>query len=131
MSKKEKIAEAHRRYPIVSGEVDGRKVLGNIDNISSVSASLYEYEILDGVREFPMNLLKSDPYSLFYAADDIARVQELSQAIAKSKQISPLIVVIDDEGPYILEGAHRLGALHLLSANSFPAIIVIDFEKVD
>ncbi|HUS48953.1 MAG TPA: hypothetical protein VMZ91_02210, partial [Candidatus Paceibacterota bacterium] len=46
----------------------------------------------------------------------------------ESNWISPLIVVIDSEGPYILEGGHRYVALRELGFQSFPAVIVIDTE---
>jgi len=34
----------------------------------------------------------------------------------------------DKDGVYVLEGGHRLGALHILKAKSFPALVVIDTE---
>jgi ParB-like chromosome segregation protein Spo0J len=36
----------------------------------------------------------------------------------------------DKDGVYVLEGGHRLGALHILKAKSFPALVVIDTEEV-
>lgn len=38
----------------------------------------------------------------------------------------PLIVAVDDKGPYILEGGHRFVALGLLQIPTFPALVVID-----
>ena len=37
-------------------------------------------------------------------------------------------MVEDGEGIYVLEGGHRLGALHELGAKSFPAMYVIDLD---
>jgi hypothetical protein len=42
-------------YPIARAVVDGRTVLDNIDNTSSIGASLYHYKVLDGIREVPMS----------------------------------------------------------------------------
>jgi len=41
---------------------------------------------------------------------------------------SPLIVVIDSDGPYILEGATRIDAIYNLGIKTFPALVVIDKE---
>lgn len=54
------------------------------------------------------------------------RIKELAAQIEASGEINPLIVVIDAEGPYILEGGHRSEALFRLGAKSFPALVVID-----
>ena len=113
-------------YPLAKSLVDGRKVLPNIDNVGSIGASLDDYEVLDGIYEVPMRDFNFELHDLFYASDDIRRTKELAKQIEVSNKISPLIVVIDQEGPYVLEGAHRLGALGLLGAKSFPALIVLD-----
>ena len=114
-------------YPVVQKDmVDGRTVRPEIPNQDSISASLSEYTVLPGLRELPMSDFGSDPKQLFYAADDMEQTRTLADAIKQSGEISPLIVVVDKEGPYILEGAHRLGALHLIGAKSFPAMVVVD-----
>jgi len=53
----------------------------------------------------------------------------LVKQIRESGEISPLIIVVEEEGPYVLEGSHRIDALSLLKANFFPALVVIDFEN--
>jgi ParB-like chromosome segregation protein Spo0J len=63
---------------------------------------------------------------LFYNRDDFVRVAALSNKILESKRIDPLIVVVDAQGPYLLEGAHRFGALLTLKKKKFPALVVID-----
>lgn len=120
----------HNKYPKAATHVDGREILPNIDNQSSIESSLNEYHILSGIREFPMHEINANPNDMFYAADDHRRVKDLSEQIKNSKQISPLIIAIDKEGPYILEGAHRAAALHTLGAKSFPAKIVLDTESL-
>jgi hypothetical protein len=54
------------------------------------------------------------------------RTKALAEEIKQSGEVNPLIVMIDEEGPYILEGGHRYDALKILGAKSFPAIVVID-----
>jgi len=39
-------------------------------------------------------------------------------------------MAVDKDGPYILEGAHRAAALHMLGAKSFPAQVVLDKESL-
>ena len=112
-------------YPRAGKTVDGREVLSNIPNQISISATFTDYEILPGIREVPMSDF-GGPKTFFYAADDFKRSKALAEQIKHSGQISPLIVAIDEDGPYILEGAHRFVALHYLGAKSFPALVVID-----
>lgn len=116
--------------PIKTGaKVDGREVLAGVPNQASISSSLNEYEELPGIREVPMDAFdpqyKPKPYSI----GESERLERLQAAIKESGQISPLIVVIDDKGPYILEGGHRFDALHRLGAKSFPAKVVVDTES--
>ena len=113
-------------YPRSGDVVDGRTVLEDVPNVGSISASFNEgeYVELPGIREVPVAAFDSKPTDLFYAADDIQRTRALAEEIKASGEISPLIVGVDAEGPYIIEGAHRLGALNLLGAKSFPAVVV-------
>jgi hypothetical protein len=112
-------------YPQAGAEVNGLQVRGDIPNLDSIGSSLDEYDVLPGVREVPIADF-SPPSTFFYAKNDWDRSGSLAQAIAQSGEISPLIVVIDDEGPYILEGAHRFVALAKLGKTSFPALVVLD-----
>lgn len=116
-------------YPKASGTVGGLQVREHVPNTGSISASLLEYEILPGIREVSMSHF-GGLRSVFYAADDFLRGRKLAEQISESKQINPLIIVVDNEGPYILEGAHRYGALYELGVKSFPALVVIDTESV-
>ena len=101
---------------------------GEVPNMSSISASLYNYEVLPGIRSVQIKDFETDPHKLFYAKDDIDHVNRLAQEIRESGEISPLIVVRDSEGPYILEGGHRLAALGELGVEEFPAIVVRDLD---
>ena len=101
---------------------------GEVPNMSSISASLYNYEVLPGIRSVQIKDFETDPHKLFYAKDDIDHVNRLAQEIRESGEISPLIVVRDSDGPYILEGGHRLAALGELGVEEFPAIVVRDLD---
>ncbi len=116
-------------FPLAGSHVDGLQVGSSVPNYSSIAASLDEYDELPGIRAVPLDAFEvTDPHGLFYAADDIRRVQKLARAISDSNWIAPLIVVVDEQGPYVLEGAHRLGALHLLKRTHLPALVVLDTE---
>lgn len=124
----QRIARAEKRFPQRAGLiVDGRKVIGEASNQSSIASSLDDYKILKDVREVPM----FGKYAPSYSATEQARTETLKDKIAESKQIIPLIVVIDaDDAPYVLEGAHRFDALRLLGAKSFPAMVVVDLSDI-
>ncbi len=116
-------------YPPAGGMLGGLRILEQIDNMSSIGATLYQYEILDDVREIPMSEFGSPaPRANFYARTDINRCQSLADEIRISGEIMPLIVAIEEEGPYIIEGGHRFVALHLLGIQSLPALVVIDMS---
>lgn len=115
-----------KEYPIAGDVVDGRTVLDNIDNTSSIGASLYHYKVLDNIREVPMSDFHVS--GKHYSVEGTNRIKRLAQEILDSKTISPLIVVVDKEGPYVLEGSHRLNALKIIGAKSFPALVVIDYD---
>jgi hypothetical protein len=119
------IGSGEQKVPnrIKDGLSDGRVVRDEIPNQNSIEASFAHPEILPGLRDVPMSLFKARP---FIAADDLRRVRSLSQEIKQSREINPLIVGVDEKGPFILEGGHRFEALHLLGAKSFPAQIVFD-----
>ena len=117
------------RYPVASDIVNGLQIRQDIPNISSIEASLNHYEVLPGIREFPMaDLGSGSPHDNFYAANDIKQSREVASQIKASREIAPLIIAIDHEGPYILEGVHRFVALHSIGIKSFPALVVIDTE---
>lgn len=107
--------------------VDGREVLPDIPNTSSISSSLNEYEILPVVRDFPIYGFGGK--KSYYSGSDQKRVEMLAAQIDQSKKISPIIIVEEKDGPYVLEGGHRIAALVELKAKSIPALIVIDMES--
>ena len=109
---------------IVAGEmVDGLRMTNDIPNLSSISASNME-EIGGGVRKMSLSGWHANPEKMFYAADDIERTHALAKRIQESGKIDPLIIAFREDGPYVLEGLHRLGALYLLGKKSFPALVV-------
>jgi len=93
--------------------------------MNSIGASFTDYEVLNGIRELPMSDF-GGPKSVFYGTSDFDKSRELAEEIKKSGEINPLIIAIDENGPYILEGAHRFVALHYLGKTKFPALVVID-----
>jgi len=113
------------RYPKAADVVDGRVVREDVPNMSSIGASVDDYDVAPGIREVPMSDLT--PWKE-YAADDVRRVDELAVAIRESGEINPLIIAIDSEGPYIVEGGHRYLALDKLGAKSFPAVVVVETD---
>ena len=128
----QKIANTVIDYPVAGPVVSGLRVIDQIDNMSSIGASFYQYEILPDVREIPMSDFGSaKPIDNFYTRTDIEGCRELANEIKMSGEIMPLIVAIDSKGPYILEGGHRFVALHLLGALSLPALVVIDKDRED
>lgn len=112
-------------YPIAGETVSGLQVRDEVPNLSSIGATLYDYEILDGIREVPISDF-GGPRTVFYAANDFDRSKSLAEEIKVSGEIKPLIIIVDDEGPYILEGAHRFVALYYLGVPTFPALVVLD-----
>jgi hypothetical protein len=98
----------------------------DIPNYDSIASTFDDgaYKVLKGVRRMPIKAFNSEPHDLFYAANDIARTKALAAEIKANGYIKPLIVAYDDGEPYIVEGAHRLGALHLLGEKNIPALIV-------
>jgi hypothetical protein len=118
---------AHANFPMAGKVVDGLLVRDEVPNVSSISSSLNDYEILPGIRE--VNLSEFGSYSPnYYSAQEEKRTKLLAEQIKNSKEINPLIVVVDSKGPYILEGGHRFDALYEINAKSFPALVVIDKE---
>ncbi len=117
------------KYPKADKVVDGLSVGKEVKNMSSIPASFGKYEVEKGIKSVPMSdFPASNPYQMFRSSDDIKRVQELAEQIKANKRIDPLIVAVDKEGSYVLEGGHRLGALNLLGIKNFPAVIVRDLD---
>jgi hypothetical protein len=120
------LEELDKKYPLAGSIVDGREVLKDIHNITSIGSSLENYKILKGIREVPMTDFQVT--GRHYSVEGDKKIEQLSQAILQSNKISPLIVVVDSEGPYVLEGSTRIDALKRIKAKSFPALVVLDLE---
>jgi len=118
-----------KSYPRIKGKIDGLSVLQKVPNIGSISATFDDWEELSGIRKVPMREF-GKPENIFNSSDDIHRSKELSERIRESGKISPLIVVIDDDGFWLLEGVHRYVALSELGVKSLPALVVIDHERM-
>ena len=120
------VARVARAYAKAGQSVDGLSVGTTVKNTGSISASFDEgaYRELPGIREVPLANFQSSPRDMFYAKNDLDRVQSLAEQIRHSGRIDPLIVAVDEQGPYVLEGGHRLAALHMLGKKSFPAVVI-------
>jgi len=119
--------QLEQKYPRSGATVDGRLVRTDVPNLSSIGASFSNYEQLPGLREVPMHYF---PEASEKIKPGEPRIDRLADQMRASGQISPLIVAVDNEGPYILEGAHRFDALRLLKAKSFPASVVLDLDML-
>jgi hypothetical protein len=112
------------RYPKAGDRVDGLTVRAHVPNLSSIDGYFADSKTLPGVRVVPMSDLGA-PRSVFYAANDFARSEQLAEAIRQSGEINPLIIGVDDKGAFIIEGAHRFVAFHYLKVKEFPAVVVV------
>lgn len=124
LSETQELRSLDRLYPKAGSMVNGFRVGDQVDNTSSISSSLYEYEILEGIREVPMFAPR--------LRNPSAQVRELAEEIMRNKRIDPLIVVHEMRNPrepYVLEGGHRYSALAYLGVESFPALVVVDTEE--
>ena len=119
------------KYALAGPYVDGRLVRDEVPNTGSIEASLEHYEVLPGIREVPFSAFTLMGPLEFNSASEEARTVELARRISETEELSPLIVVEDSKGPYILEGAHRFDALRILGATSFPALVVLDLESLE
>jgi hypothetical protein len=126
-------------YAKAGAAVDGFRVRGHIPNESSIDASLSDYEELSSIREVPVaafdpEFVNSTRARLQREASKLSardkKVLDLSKEIAASKEINPLIVAVDKEGPYIIEGGHRLDAMIHLGAKAVPAKVVLDKQDI-
>jgi len=113
---------------IEPGDSLGPYVAGtDVANTSSIAASLTAgYEVEPGIQRVPLSNFYAgkSPNLLTGVADDLARSRALADEIRGSGRMDPLIVVLDAEGAYVLEGGHRLDAAYLLGAEAIPAIVV-------
>ena len=112
------------RYPPAGDVVDGLTVRQRVPNLDSIYGYFAKSKTLSGIRAVPMSDL-GGPRSVFYAADDFARSERLADAIGASGEINPLIIGVDEKGPFIIEGAHRFVALWYLKVKEFPAVVVV------
>ena len=122
--------DPHKKYKVAKEYVNRLKVGYEVPNTSSIAASLNEYEELPGIREVPFSAFHQLAPLAYIDPREERRTKALAAAIDQSGMITPLIVVEDAEGPYILEGAHRFDALRELGVKVFPALVVLDLESL-
>ncbi len=124
----ELINKFSQEYPIAGSTVDGIKVREHIPNMSSIESSLTDYEILPKVRIFPIYDFPGCSY--YKTTTDLARCKKLIDEIQTNKELNPLIIVEEKNGPYVLEGSHRISAAVDLGLKEVPALIVLDLESL-
>lgn len=113
--------DVDQTYPRVTDKVSGLTIRKDVPNTSSIRASISgDYTELPGIREVKV--------SDFDGAKPVRdkRTEKLAAEIADSGEINPLIVVVDEKGPYILEGSHRFDALQINGHETFPAVVVVE-----
>lgn len=128
---KKELASVYPRFR--GGSIDGLSVLKNIDNTSSIESSLNDYETMPGVRIVDVSKWPIQGGYKGYgyvSSSDVDKVDKLIKKIESSGKISPLIIVVDKDGPYVLEGGHRYSALRAMGKTKIPAMVVIDRESI-
>lgn len=118
------IKSTNALYPQAEAHVDGLFVRDHVPNLDSINGYFADSETLSGIRVVPMSDF-GGPRSVFYAVDDFERSERLAELIERSGEINPLIIGVDEKGPFIIEGAHRFVALWNLKVRAFPAVVVV------
>ena len=115
-------------YVVASDSINGFNISDDVPNVSSIEATLSDYKVLDEIRIVPMSdfEINGKSYSLY----ENERIKNLEVEMRQSKTISPLIVVVEADGPYVLEGSHRVDALFNMGWKDFPALVVISYEDI-
>ncbi len=115
--------ETLRAFKRAGSRVSALIVRNEIDNVGSISSTFDagRYVVLPAVRAVPLSVFDLEPP----CGRELLRIQSLAQQIQESRSITPLIVVVDEQGPYILEGAHRVDALFMLRRKYLPALVVV------
>ena len=126
-----KISQEQKTYPLARSTISGLTIQNadNIPNLDSIDATLDKYTILTGIREIP-----TSDFGLtgkHYSVQGNNAIRSLQSQIESSNKITPLIVVVDSEGPYILEGSTRIDALYNMGIKTFPALVVIDESETN
>lgn len=115
-------------FPIITdNEISGLLIRAEVPNMGSIESSLLNYKILSGIRSADFPIVNNKYYSL----DEERRVKKLVNEINENQEINPLIIVVDADDVYILEGLHRYYALQELGIRKFPAKIVVDLDLVE
>ncbi len=107
-------------------KVSGLTVREEVPNVSSIPASLDDYEILSGIREVPRGAFDKEYLDSLSFENLDKRTKDLARQIQESKEINPMIVGVDSKGAYIIEGGHRFDALMAQDTKSIPAMVVVD-----
>jgi disulfide oxidoreductase YuzD len=110
-------------------KVSGLTVRKDVPNMGSIGATFDNYEILEGIRKVPTKAFDREYLDSLNPAKLDKRTADLSDQINQSKEINPLIVAVDNQGAYIVEGGHRFDALMTQKRESVPAVVVIDKDN--
>jgi hypothetical protein len=126
-SRQDYIKTIDLKYPQANGKSGNLFVRNEIPNTSSISASVGDHYTLRGIRNVPISEFSLTGKS--YSVEDNKQIEYLEDKIRESGEINTLIVVIDKDGPYILEGSHRSDALYNIGSQFIPALVIIDLES--
>lgn len=121
------IKKINAMYPVAISPLDGYVIREKIPNMPSIDATLDYYHTLSKVRAFPTEGFSGSEY--YKIIGGVQRVKDLAQEIQNNKEINPIIVVEEKDGPYVLEGGHRMSAFVDLGIPHIPALIVINLES--
>jgi hypothetical protein len=122
------LLKAHHTYPKAGNNIEGFTVGQKVSNTASISATFDDYVTLKDIREVPTSEFALVDYK---STSDIERVGTLIGLISDNERIDPLIVVMDKEGLWVLEGMHRLAAIQHMKIKNFPALIVLDLDHLE
>jgi hypothetical protein len=118
--------------PIKAGDALGGYIAGSdVANTDSISASLEPgYIVEPGFQKIPLaQFYGGKKPSRAYSVSEQHRTDTLALKIIESGRMDPLIIVIDNEGPYVLEGGHRLDAAYQIpGATHVPAMVVREYQ---
>ena len=82
------LTEQQEPYPLAGDVVSGLKVGKDVPNTLSISSSLKNYEVLQGIREIPLSAF--DEPGGYASASENRRVEDLTRDIQANGWIAPL-----------------------------------------
>jgi len=127
-------------YPPAGKAVDGLRVINKIEIPDSdpswpvylAKLDIFFYAVMEGFRKVPVKDFPNTPKQLMMTKDGVRAAHFVAHQIQSSRSISPLLVIVDSDGPYLLGGTMPFDdevvcvALKMLGVRHFPAMVVLD-----